>query len=172
MIGDDGVYAYLASYLSGGSTTLDVREVLPGDSQTVFDEAGIRITSIHVPHGIVPAVAFRVVVDDVSIVFASDQNGSDDAFIAFAGQADLLVMHLPIPESAEGIAVQLHAKPSTVGSVARRADVKQLLVSHFMARSLADARSVPIVEEMFGDNVDVAVDLLCLPLAAEDASAR
>jgi len=172
LIGPQGAYAYLSSYLTTGSTRLSILEVETGPAQTVFDDGSVSVQAMHVPHGIVPAVGFRISASNRVIVFGSDQNGSDERFASFARDADVLVMHLPIPEAATGVAVRLHARPSTVGTVARRAGARRLLLSHFMARALNDARSVPLVEEAFGSKVDIASDLLCLPIAeaSDDSS--
>ena len=57
--------------------------------------------SIPVPHGIVPALAFRVSVGGYSVVFTSDQNGSTENLATFAEGASILVTHLVIPETAD-----------------------------------------------------------------------
>ena len=114
----------------------------------------------------VPALGYRVAVGDVSIVFASDQNGSSDAFIDFASDASLLVMHLQIPEGATGAATQLHARPSDVARVAREAGAGTLLLSHFMARSLSNLdANVDIVRGGYDGEVVVASDLACVLVA-------
>ncbi len=166
LIGPDGAYAYLSGYRDGteGLVRLDTRSINHEQETATMVLASdrIQVTALGVPHGIVPALGYRVVVDDRVIVFASDQNGSSEAFLAFAQQADLLIMHLAIPESAGGAAVRLHARPSTVGDLARQAGVRQLVLSHFMARSLrALDRQVEIVRDRFGGPVAVATDLDC-----------
>jgi ribonuclease BN (tRNA processing enzyme) len=126
-------------------------------------DGDITIDALPVPHAIVPALGYRVTIDDVSIVFASDQNGSSDAFIDFAGDATVLVMHLPIPEGATGAALKLHARPSDVARVAKAAGAETLVLSHFMARSLGDlGTNVDIVRKGFGGEVAVANDLACM----------
>jgi ribonuclease BN (tRNA processing enzyme) len=163
-----GAYAYLSGYLDGtgglpklnaievGDTVSPERNLLQGESED------IAIHAIHVPHGIVPAIAFRVAVRGESIVFASDQNGSNEDFADFAKDATLLVMHMPIPERAGDGARQLHAIPSRIGEVAAAANAKSLLLSHFMARSLANLeQNVQLVKRGFAGGVETAVDLYC-----------
>ncbi len=102
----------------------------------------------------------------MSIVFASDQNGSSDAFTDLAGDATVLVMHLPIPEDATGAAIKLHARPSDVARVAQEAGAGTLLLSHFMARSLNDLdTNVGIVRAGFDGEVMIASDLACMIVA-------
>ena len=112
-----------------------------------------------------PALGYRVTVGDVSIVFASDQNGSSDAFIDLARDATVLVMHLPIPEGATGAAIKLHARPSDVARVAKAAGAQTLVLSHFMSRSLRDLdANVDIVRAGFDGEVIVSSDLACIPV--------
>jgi len=166
LAGGTGAYGYLSGYLdgSGGLVKLMPREI---DRDTKQPErlldGEIRIDALPVPHGIVPALGFRVTVGDVSIVFASDQNGSSGAFTDFAGDASVLVMHLAVPEGATGTALQLHALPSRVASIAAEAGAETLVLSHFMARSLRDlAGNVDVVRRGYDGNIVVANDLDCV----------
>ena len=145
--------------------TVDLTSSDTSEATTVFESDELEVTAMPVPHGIVPALGFRVRVNDRSVVFASDQNGSDPAFVEFARDADILVMHMPIPEGASGGALQLHAKPSRIGAIATAADVDTLLLSHFMARSLRDFDgNVNKVRAAFDGKIVVAEDLACLRL--------
>ncbi len=168
--GDDGAYGYLSGYLDGEGRLpkLDAIEVSGDEVVTVFesDDERIRVDAIHVPHGIVPALAFRVIVDDLKIVFATDQNGSNPLFADFAASADVLVMHLVIPENAGTTAQRLHAKPSVVGQVAEESDAQRLVLSHFMARSLRDLdTNVALVEDRYAGEIILAEDLLCIGIS-------
>ncbi|HSM30227.1 MAG TPA: MBL fold metallo-hydrolase [Woeseiaceae bacterium] len=161
-----GAYGYLSGYLdgSGGLVKLMPREVEldRGEPTRVLDE-DVVIDALAVPHGIVPALGFRVTAGDVSIVFASDQNGSSDAFVDFASGASLLVMHLAVPEDATGTALQLHARPSRIADIAAKADAGTLVLSHFMARSLHDLDgNVDVVRNGYDGTVLVASDLGCV----------
>ena len=131
----DGAYAYLSGYLdgTGGLSKIEPFEVEKGNSTavTVLGEDGgpVQITAQHVPHGIVPALAFRVRIGAESIVFASDQNGNDPAFVDFAKDATILLMHMVVPESISGAGRKLHAPPSVIGDIAQRAGVGTLVLS-------------------------------------------
>ena len=166
---DNGAYGYLSGYLdgSGGLVQIIATEVAGNDIVSVYsnDTAGLRVDAMHVPHGIVPAVAFRVRIAGKTLVFASDQNGSDSSFIEFAKNADVLVMHMPIPEAATGSALQLHAKPSRIGEIASAAGVETLILSHFMARSLkARDMNLGFVKAGFDGTTLLASDLACYTL--------
>lgn len=164
---DTGAFKYLSGYLdgSGGLPQLDAREIgTDAASEDLLpDNESLAVFAQHVPHGIVPALGFRVETQGKTFVFASDQNGSDPEFPKFASDASLLVMHLPIPENAGDGARQLHAIPSRVGEVANEAGAQRLLLSHFMARSLEQFDdSVAFVRGKFGGELLIAEDLYCL----------
>jgi ribonuclease BN (tRNA processing enzyme) len=164
-----GAYAYLSGYLdgSGGLAKLEQIEVpVTPDTPVALTAASnerFGVEALSVPHGPVPAVAFRLRLGEATLVFASDQNGSNPAFVDFARDADLLVMHMPIPQDSDQVARNLHAPPETIGSIAQAAGAKTLLLSHFMARSLANLDdNVGIVRSRYSGRVIVAEDLACV----------
>ena len=164
---DTGAYRYLGGYLdgTGGRPPLVQSEIgAEAARRNLLEdtESELSVYAQHVPHGIVPALGFRIEARGKSMVFASDQNGSDPEFIEFAKDADVLVMHLVIPEGAGSRANQLHAKPSRIGEIAAAADPDLLLLSHLMARSLADLDgNVEHVRRHFDGEIRVAEDLAC-----------
>ena len=168
---DAGAYRYLSGFLDGarGFAPLSALEV-PIDSERpakVYDDAAIPLTveALPVPHGIVPALGFRVSVGNQVLVFGSDQTLSNPSFTDFARGASVLVAHMPIPEGATGTATQLHATPGTIGQIALETEVDTLLLSHFMARSLADLDSnLAAVAARYKGRIVLAEDLACLPL--------
>ena len=57
----------------------------------------------------------------------------------------------------------LHAPPSRIGEIAAAANPKQLVLSHFMARSLRNLdENVELVKERYDGEVTVADDLMCI----------
>jgi ribonuclease BN (tRNA processing enzyme) len=165
---ETGTFKYLAGYLDGSRglpllQPVEITEDHNAKADLLADDDDLAIFSQHVPHGIVPALGFRIETRDTTLVFASDQNGSDPAFAKFASKASLLVMHMPIPENAGDAARSLHAIPSRIGEVANDAGALRLLLSHFMARSLAQFDdNVAFVRGKFDGEVLVAQDLYCL----------
>ncbi len=161
---DGGAYAYLSAFLDGTRNTpmLTPLEVAPGEPVLLWTSDDLVVEGMRVPHGIVPAVAFRVRAGDTTLVFGSDQNGSDPAFTEFAKEASILVMHMAVPEDVSGVGRRLHAPPSVIGNIAGEAKPGQLVLSHFMARSLTDlAANVSLVRKRYGGEVSVAEDLAC-----------
>ncbi|MFN2325003.1 MAG: MBL fold metallo-hydrolase [Gemmatimonadales bacterium] len=175
--GSNGVFPILAGTLgqSGQGVRLAplVVDASAATAQQVLSDTGLEISAIGVPHGSVPSIAYRVQVGDRSIVFGSDQNGSDSRFSAFAAGADVLVMHLGLTEQAPPPIAQVHAKPATVGQVARTAQAKRLVLSHFIEGpstfaewfSLFDLdQAVGEVRKHFAGPIDTAADLQCIPI--------
>lgn len=168
---ETGAYGYLAGFLdgTGGRPMLVAKAIEAGEPVLVYRGDAVAVEAMQVPHGIVPAAAFKVVAGDETLVFASDQNGGDPAFTEFAEDATILVMHLVIPETATGVASRLHALPSKVGEVAGRADPQQLVLSHFMARSLGELdKNVALVRRAYDGRVILAEDLACIPARSND----
>ena len=125
----------------------------------------MKLTGTGVPHGIVPAIGYRATVDGKEIVFASDQNGNDEAFVEFARDADVLVMHMVIPEEAEGAMRALHVPPGRIGEIAAAANAGKLVLSHFMARSLRNLdQNVDLVRQHFDGEIIIADDLMCIEI--------
>ncbi len=163
-----GAYAYLDGYLDGseGLVKLESIEVdsVPGKAVRVYaDSTDVEIIALGVPHGPVPALAYRIRVGQKSIVFAGDQNGSFDAFINFARGTDVLVMHMPVPENISGVGRKLHAPPSVIGKIAAETGAGKLVLSHFMARSLENGEeNLQEIQSRFSGIVVRANDLDCV----------
>jgi len=125
----------------------------------VFNRQGIAVTAVGIPHGDIPALAYRVQTQNKSIVFSTDQNGTDPKFVEFARGADLLVMHMAI---AAGTTSPLHAAPAVVGRIAQDARVGRLVVSHIGPFDLDAA--VADVKKSYTGSLTVGADLQCTPV--------
>lgn len=173
---EDGAYGYLAGYLDGSGrlAALAASEIPAGAAGPVALSRAISpaftVDAQYVPHGIVPALAYRLHAGDRVLVFASDQNGEDAAFVEFARNADLLVMHMAIPQDAGEAARHLHATPDRIGRIAAAAEAKTLLLSHFMQRSLRSLEeNLDRVRTHYQGTVLVARDLACIAPGANDS---
>jgi hypothetical protein len=89
-----------------------------------------------------PTLVYRVKVSNVSIVFSSDQTGTDPKFVDLARDANILIMHLAVAAGVKNH--PLHAAPDVVGRVAQEAGVGRRIVSHIgifdLHAGLADLR--------------------------------
>src|SRR5438105_3728912 len=81
---------------TGGGIRLDVGvvDVMKAEPSTVFDREGVTVTALGIPHGNLPTLAYRVQTRGVSIVFSSDQTGTNPRFVGFAKGANVMIMHL------------------------------------------------------------------------------
>jgi ribonuclease BN (tRNA processing enzyme) len=127
LFGPKGVFRAVTS--GEGLKTITV-DTMAKEATEVFADDSMRVRALGVPHGIVPAVGYRVDIGDVSIAFSTDQNGSSPAFAEFASGVDILVVHLTVPETVTGFGSDLHAKPSVWGQMATDANVGSLVLSH------------------------------------------
>lgn len=165
---DKGAYAYLSGYLDGsdGLVHLDSTEVNPQTRRAtrVYSNQAtdMDIDALGVPHGPVPALAYKVRLGEHVVVFAGDQNGSSDEFIKFARGADILLMHMPV---AQGVASNLHASPAIIGNIATQTNAKKLVLSHFMARSLENFKeNLEEIHKRYPGPVVIAHDLKCIEI--------
>jgi ribonuclease BN (tRNA processing enzyme) len=166
MIGEKhSAYPYLSGYLKSGDDyrifvkdiKLDKHEV-----QHLDPLNGIKISTIPVHHGPVPALAWRVDIADKAIVFSGDMNGDYRTLEKLAQNADLLVAHNAVPEGASGVARNLHMPPSVIGEIASKAKVKQLVLSHRMHRTLGkEAQTLKVIHKKYNKRVSFANDLDC-----------
>jgi ribonuclease BN (tRNA processing enzyme) len=168
----DGAFPMLGGTLgrSGRGVPLDVAVVDVGkpEPSMVLNSEGVTVTAVGVPHGNLPSLAYRVHVKNSSIVFGSDQTGTDPRFIELARGADVLVMHLA---SAAGERSPAHASPADVGRIAREARVGHLVLSHLgpgVARESGALQpefdlepAVADVKNYYKGPVTVGADLQC-----------
>jgi ribonuclease BN (tRNA processing enzyme) len=110
----------------------------PPEPVTVVADDAVRVTAIPVTHGhAIPALAYRFDTADGSVVFSGDTT-ANDALIALAQGADILVHQVADLErhGVTGEALRrmaaLHTDVSEVGSVAERARVGELILSHYL----------------------------------------
>ena len=145
----------------GGGVRLDasVVDVTKTEPSTVFDEQGVTVTALGIPHGNIPTLAYRIQTRDALVVFSSDQNGTNPRFVDFARGAHILVMHLAV---AAGTTNPLHASPAVVGRVAQEAGVGRLIVSHIGQFDLDAA--ITELKKFYTGPLTVGADLQCTPV--------
>jgi ribonuclease BN (tRNA processing enzyme) len=144
---------------NGVRLNVSVIDVTKAEPSPVFEGHGLKVTALGIPHGNMPALAYRVQTPDGSIVFSTDQNGSDPKFVEFARNADVLIMHLAI---APGATSPLHAAPAVVGRIAQEAEVGRLIVSHIGQFNLDGA--IADLKKSYRGPLTVGADLQCTPI--------
>jgi len=157
----NGAYRYLSGI------PLAAHNVVSGPNQIrqIYDTGGIRIVAARVVHGGVPANAYRVELDNVSVAFSGDTDGNNGNLERVAHNADLFVAHNAVPEGATGVERSLHMPPSVIGKVASAAAVKQLVLSHRMLRTLGrETETLVAIRSSYSGAVTFADDLQCFPV--------
>jgi len=160
LFGTDGAYQILAPRIELETITIDATARAPVE---VWRDGDIVVRGLGVPHDDVPTIAYRVDVDDASIAFASDQNGSNPAFIDFAKDVDLLVIHLGGPENSTGMIAALHAKPSVWGQMGASANAGRVLVSHISTPSPDELETrLAYLRGNYSGPLTIAEDFMCI----------
>ena len=140
-------------------TTVDVLKIEP---TTVFEGQGLKVTALGIPHANMPTLAYRVETPGGSVVFSSDQNGTDPKFVDFARDADTLIMHMQVPAGTTNS--PLHAAPAVVGRLAQTARVRRLIVSHIGLAGPALEAAIADLKAAFTGPLTVGADLQCTPI--------
>jgi ribonuclease BN (tRNA processing enzyme) len=139
---------------------VSIVDVTKTEPTKVYDRDGMTITAFRIPHANLPTLAYRVQTRGVSVVFGSDQNGTDPSFIDFAKGANVLIMHLAI---AAGVpSSPLHASPAVVGRIARDAGIGRLILGHIGQFDLDPA--IAELKMSYTGPLTIGADLQCTPV--------
>jgi ribonuclease BN (tRNA processing enzyme) len=163
----NGAYQYLSDFVTPAAADtylLEAHDVVPGvhEVRQIYATGGTRIFATRVIHGGVPAIAYRVEIDNVSIAFSGDTNGNNGNLERLAHNVNLFVAHNAVPEGAAGVERSLHMPPSVIGKIASTAAVEQLVLSHRMLRTLGhEAQSLAAIRSSYSGAVTFADDLQC-----------
>ena len=144
---------------NGVRLNVSVVDVAKPEPSTVFKGSDLTVTALGIPHANMPTLAYRVETPAGSVVFSSDQNGTNPKFVDFARNANVLIMHLAI---AAGATSPLHAAPAVVGRIAREAGVGRLIVSHIGQFDLDAA--IGELKQSYPGPLTIGADLQCTPI--------
>lgn len=164
-----GSYPYLGGFLDGrGASFRVVPEEVDAsapEASLVWRGQGAQAFAVGVPHGVVPALGYVVEVGDHRIAFTGDQRMDDARFATLADGVELLIAHHAVPEGVAGAGAALHAQPSAIGRLAARVGAGHLVLSHHMARSLADVDgALATIRAVYEGPITFAQDLDCIEL--------
>ncbi len=168
---DRGAFPGLAGTLGGrgAGVLLDplVVDVEVREPRLVLQEPDLLVYALPVYHRSLPALAYRVEVQGMSVVFSGDQNGREPRFVDFCKDAAALVMHMAASSSStSAVSLDRHAPPKVVGQIAQDASVEQLILSHFYAHDSPKELEVGIAEvrSRYKGVIHASTDLACYPL--------
>jgi ribonuclease BN (tRNA processing enzyme) len=170
LFSDGGVYPYLADLVSPAAAsngyTLTGRTISPpaGETQSIVVNEQLTVTAVQSHHGPLMALAWRVDIDGVAIIFSGDTTNRGNSLQTLkTDQLALLVAHNAVPEGATGAAANLHMPPSVIAKAASDLDSPHLLLSHLMTRSAAALEeSLTTISEIYGGELSVAEDMACV----------
>jgi ribonuclease BN (tRNA processing enzyme) len=167
--GNRGVYRYLSELLDpgqNGSYLMQPHNVAPSAAPAAAFKGGdLAAYSVHVIHGGVPALAWRIEARGKVIAFSGDTNGEGEGLVKLATIADLFIAHNAVPEGATVIERRLHMPPSVIGQISADAHVKHLVLSHRMLRTLGkEEQTKSEIRKRYSGPLDFANDLDCFPL--------
>jgi ribonuclease BN (tRNA processing enzyme) len=166
LFGAHGAFRYLSGYLDGSERyRLRPQDINARGTarQKVLTTGDYRITAVPVHHGPVPALAYRVDIAGIAIVFSGDMNNDKHTLAGLAHGADLLVADHAIAEQADRVARNLHMPPSVIGEIAAQAAVKQLVLSHRMQRTFGhEQETLGLIKAHYHGPVVFAEDLQCV----------
>lgn len=165
LFGGNGAWRYMNTFDGFGIVVSEVHsahvdpviESIPVNR--ALQDVGVSLRAVAVPHGMMPAVAFRIQCADESIVFSGDISTSTPAFVDLARNCSMLIHDFALPERDVPHG-KLHAKPSAVGRTAQLSGAASLVLSHFMPAiedELIDA--VGVVRREFDGRIEIARDL-------------
>jgi ribonuclease Z len=148
--------------LSGHRGRFSFLEVSPGQGGIRW--SGCVVEAIEVEH-ITGSLGYRVRLPGSVLVFSGD-TAPAETVAAAAREADILIHEASFDRSQEAKAADLHhTTAEQAGSLARRAGVKRLILTHLVPDSLIpNAKLRTEAEEAFGGPVDLAEDLQSLEL--------
>jgi ribonuclease BN (tRNA processing enzyme) len=163
LLGENGAYAYMSDTLTSNSSSFQIIPYVLSQKNNTIQKDGYQIHSIGVHHGIVPALAYRIDVDDKRIVFTGDTNNQDHELDILTHNANILIADHAIPQGADKVAKGLHMEPSVIADLASSAKVKHLVLSHIMKRSEPKIdESIAIIKQKYNGNITVAQDFMIL----------
>ncbi len=172
LFGPEG-YRYLAGHLAhdhGEDFPLRGINVDPANPKVreVWRSGDLVVRAAAVPHGPIPALAYRVEGPGFVVAVSGDTSGDGPGQAALeqlAAGATVFIAHHAIPESAGPAARRLHMAPSRLGAIAGAARPAELVLSHRMTRTLGQENETgALIRKAYTGPLRFAEDLDCLPL--------
>jgi ribonuclease BN (tRNA processing enzyme) len=161
LFGKNGAYAYMQDILTSQSDSFEIKPIMLDQNLNSISIGAIKITSIGVQHGRVPAIAYAFEIDGKKIVFSGDTSANSENIIKLANDADYLIAHHAIPQHSGKFAKRLHMTPKRIGEVAQKVNVKHLILSHRMKRTYdKEMESEKLIRENFNKEIIWAEDLM------------
>lgn len=168
LFGVKGAYRYLNDYLDG----TERYQLLAGNVKASGKAIEViklneimTVSAVPVHHGPIAALAWRIDLGKRSVVISGDMNNDNHTLVKLARQATILVAHHAIAEQTNKVARKLHMPPSIIGQIAEQANVKQLVLTHRMQRTIGhEEESLRFIRKQYTGPVKFADDLQCFKI--------
>jgi len=141
LFGKNGVYRYMQDVLTPQSDSFEIIPIEINSNAVItrkYEDFTLKLINVH--HGSVPALGLAILVDGKKIVISGDTDDAEKHLEKLLQNADIFIAHHAIPEDANSFAKSLHMQPSTIAKIAQKANVKQILLTHRMNRTISKER--------------------------------
>jgi ribonuclease BN (tRNA processing enzyme) len=160
----DGAYRYLNNHIETSNDNayhINTTDVSLNKARSEFKiDSEIKLTAVPVHHGPLAAVAWRVDTAGCSITFSGDMSNKFNVLAGLAENSDILVAHNAVPEVTNRFSHNLHMAPSEIGKIANEANVKKLVLSHRMNRTLGkEKETLEYIRKFYGGAIEFSNDL-------------
>ena len=161
LFGKYGAYSYMQDILTSQSDSFQLKPEICKQEFSSGYFKDIKVSSLGVLHGKVPAIAYAIEIYGKKIVFAGDTSADSDKLITLAKDADYLIVHHAIPQHAGYFAKKLHITPRRIGEVAKKSNAKHLILSHRMKRTFSvEKESLRLIKENYKGDIIWAEDMM------------
>lgn len=158
LFGENGIYRYMRDVLNEDNDSFQIKAIPIENEKTLkYKSFSLKLITVH--HGMVPALALRIDIDGKSIVISGDTNNQDNTLEDLAKDTNLFIAHHAIPKDSGKFARALHMNPSMIAKIAKDANVKKIILTHRMNRTLNhEKESLEIINKEFQGEVIFAED--------------
>lgn len=166
LFGAKGAYRYMQDVLTPQSDSFQILPIEIDSTKILTKEyKHFSLKLINVHHGIVPALALSIEVDNKKILISGDTNNRDLHLNKIATDANLFIAHHAIPEHSSRFSKELHMSPSNIATIATDANVQKVVLTHRMKRTLGEEKnSLKIIKSIYKGEVVFAEDGMKLKL--------
>ena len=170
LCGGDGVWSYLRTFEGFGIDAGEAPSALLREPTVVPQRCALRVRSVAVPHGLMPAVAYRIDYGGASLVYSGDMSGCAHGCVDLGRGCDVL-LHDPAVPVRDLRESHLHTKLGVTAGMARDAGCRTLVLMHIMPYPDGDLDDVvATVRETHHGAVVVADNVMTIPVSRDAAS--
>ena len=166
LFGKKGAYRYMSDILTPQSDSFQIiPEAIDAPNLVTRHFKSFTLNIINVNHGIVPALGLRIAIAGKNLVISGDTSNVDGQLEKLTENTDLFIAHHAIPEIHGTYANNLHMTPSIIADVANRSNVKKVLLTHRMKRTIGnEEKSLKIMRKKYQGEIIFAEDRMKIKL--------